>query len=106
MISQTQFRAMVMYRFAKRCGIQSNLNALKDLFKSYQAKDAGSVERNGDVFTLFKMFDYDQKGHVSKAKLREGFKKLTGTDISSDDLDVMMEQADENGDGRIDIYGM
>lgn len=50
------------------------------------------------------MFDRNSDGYISKSELHRTMTDL-GIDLTKEDLDVMMEEADINKDGRIDYAG-
>jgi len=53
---------------------------------------------------IVKVFDRNSDGYISKLELHKTMIDL-GIDLSREDLDVMMEEADINKDGRIDYAG-
>jgi calmodulin len=50
------------------------------------------------------VFDRNSDGYISKLELHKTMTDL-GIDLSREDLDIMMEEADINKDGRIDYAG-
>ena len=50
------------------------------------------------------MFDRNSDGYISKSELHRTMTDL-GIDLTKEDLDVMMDEADINRDGRIDYAG-
>jgi len=50
------------------------------------------------------VFDHNSDGYISKLELHKTMNEL-GIELSREDLDAMMDQADVNKDGRIDYAG-
>ena len=50
------------------------------------------------------MFDHNGDGYISKLELHKTMNDL-GIELSREDLDAMMDEADVNKDGRIDYAG-
>lgn len=65
------------------------------------------TEKAGDegdeMKQVFKMFDLNNDGLITKEELRTGLLKL-GEKLSEAEVDALMEDADIDGDGNID-YG-
>ena len=51
-----------------------------------------------------KVFDHNSDGYISKLELHKTMNEL-GIELSREDLDAMMDEADVNKDGRIDYAG-
>lgn len=47
----------------------------------------------------FKMFDTDDSGYISRDEVKESFMKITK--ISEEEIEEIVSQVDENGDGEI-----
>jgi calmodulin len=54
-----------------------------------------------EMRSAFKVFDKDGSGTISKEEMAQVMKKF-GEDLSSEDLDIMLQEVDKNGDGTID----
>ncbi|KAK3737178.1 hypothetical protein RRG08_016482 [Elysia crispata] len=54
-----------------------------------------------EILKGFQMFDYDGSGHISLEKLRRACTSA-GIKFTQKELEEMMEEADVNGDGRVD----
>ena len=49
---------------------------------------------------MFKLFDKDGNGLITKEELKEGLSKL-GEKMTDKDIDQLLEEADLDGDGNI-----
>ena len=61
-------------------------------------KDTDSEE---EIREAFKVFDRDNNGFISAAELRHVMTSI-GEKLTDDDVDEMIREADQDGDGRID----
>ena len=52
----------------------------------------------------FRVFDRDGDGFISAAELKSTMKSL-GEDLTEPDLQNMIDEADTNGDGKVDLKG-
>jgi len=57
--------------------------------------------KENETRELFKSFDMDGDGIISKSELKTGMKNIFGKDISEDKLTMMIKQADSTGRGGI-----
>lgn len=48
----------------------------------------------------FAVFDVDKDGFITKSELRQVMNRL-GENLTEDQLDAMIEEADKDGDGKI-----
>nr|XP_011416015.2 neo-calmodulin-like isoform X2 [Crassostrea gigas] len=55
----------------------------------------------GEVNDMFKTFDVDKNGFIDWNELKMGMQSLVGHELEDEDIDEMMEEADLDGDGRI-----
>jgi calmodulin len=61
-------------------------------------KDTDSEE---EIREAFKVFDRDNNGFISSAELRHVMTSI-GEKLTDDEVDEMIREADQDGDGRID----
>jgi calmodulin len=61
-------------------------------------KDTDSEE---EIREAFKVFDRDNNGFISAAELRHVMTSI-GEKLTDDEVDEMIREADQDGDGRID----
>lgn len=61
-------------------------------------KDTDSEE---EIREAFKVFDRDNNGYISVTELRHVMNAI-GEHLTDEEVDEMMREADQNGDGRID----
>lgn len=54
-----------------------------------------------EMRSAFKVFDKDGSGTISKDEMAQVM-KLFGDALTNEDLDVMLQEVDKNGDGTID----
>ena len=60
----------------------------------------------GEVNDMFKTFDVDKNGFIDWNELKVGMQNLVGHELEDSDIDEMMEEADLDGDGRINYAGI
>lgn len=65
-------------------------------------KDTDSEE---EIREAFKVFDRDNNGFISAAELRHVMTSI-GEKLTDDEVDEMIREADQDGDGRIDCMWM
>jgi calmodulin len=65
-------------------------------------KDTDSEE---EIREAFKVFDRDNNGFISAAELRHVMTSI-GEKLSDDEVDEMIREADQDGDGRIDCNAL
>lgn len=56
---------------------------------------------NDGITEAFKVFDRDNNGFISAAELRHVMTSI-GEKLTDDEVDEMIREADQDGDGRID----
>ncbi|KAI3365702.1 hypothetical protein L3Q82_010768 [Scortum barcoo] len=54
----------------------------------------------------FKEFDMDGDGEITTAELRSAMTKLMGEHMSQREIDSIVKEADDNGDGTVDFEGL
>jgi len=90
---------------------------LQEMIKEYDDNKDGTIDykefltlmsKKGDETTsqeelkeAFKVFDKDGNGYISAAELRHIMTSL-GEKLTDEEVDLMMKEADANGDGRVD----
>ena len=52
---------------------------------------------------LYKSFDTDGDGSVSKSELKEGLKKLGRLNITDEQVNNLLKNVDEDGNGTLDF---
>lgn len=65
-------------------------------------KDTDSEE---EIREAFKVFDRDNNGFISAAELRHVMTSI-GEKLTDDEVDEMIREADQDGDGRIDCMSI
>lgn len=101
-------------------GIKLSKDDIKNMIQELDKDGNGTIEysefvqmmtqpasRDADDFELreaFKCIDLDGNGYISRDELRDAVKKIMSTDkkLSVDDVEEMMTEADEDGNGLID----
>lgn len=51
-------------------------------------------------------FDMDGDGEITTEELRSAMTKLMGEHMSRREIDAIVKEADDNGDGTVDFEGM
>jgi calcium-dependent protein kinase len=62
--------------------------------------------KNSQVDAIFKRFDTDNDGRLGKNDIKGAFKLLQGEEgkkLSDEEIKMIVDKADQNGDGFIDI---
>lgn len=83
--------------------IRSNGVINFDEFIRFVSAGNHAVSPADEMKQMFKIFDPDQKGYVTKQELKDVLKKL-GLPFTDQQIDGMIEYADSAGDGRINYY--
>lgn len=70
-------------------------------FLTMMARKTKDTDSEEEIREAFKVFDRDAKGSISAAELRHVLTSI-GEKLTDDEVDEMIREADEDGDGRID----
>eukprot|EP00275_Glaucocystis_incrassata_P001161 EC122033.1.p1 GENE.EC122033.1~~EC122033.1.p1 ORF type:complete len:151 (+),score=33.96 EC122033.1:79-531(+) len=70
-------------------------------FVSMMAKKFTGSDAEEEILAAFKVFDKDGNGTISSPELRQIMRQL-GQNLTDDEIDEMMREADISGDGEID----
>lgn len=62
-------------------------------------------ETDDDLLEAFRVFDRDGDGHISTTELRMVMLNL-GEKMSEEEVEHMIEEADEDGDGQVNYEGV
>ena len=76
----------------------TNLDAEFLTMMARKMKDTDSEE---EIREAFKVFDRDNNGYISATELRHVMTSI-GERLTDDEVDEMIREADQDGDGRID----
>jgi calmodulin len=83
---------------------------LQDMINEVDADNNGTIDfpefltmmaRKMKIREAFKVFDRDNNGFISAAELRHVMTSI-GEKLTDDEVDEMIREADQDGDGRID----
>lgn len=72
-----------------------------DEFVKMMAHKVAPMDSDTELKEAFKVFDRDGSGTISAEELKEVMMRI-GEDLSQDEINAMIEQADVNKDGTID----
>lgn len=70
-------------------------------FLTMMARKMKDTDSEEEIREAFKVFDRDNNGFISAAELRHVMTSI-GEKLTDDEVDEMINEADQNGDGRID----
>ena len=70
-------------------------------FLTMMARKMKDTDSEEEIREAFKVFDRDNNGFISAAELRHVMTSI-GEKLTDDEVDEMIREADQNGDGRID----
>ncbi len=62
----------------------------------------GQIEEFDKVEEAFKLMDLDKDGFITKTELRQMMSKF-GEILTDEELNAMIDEADTNKDGKVDI---
>ncbi|KAG4266989.1 calmodulin [Fusarium proliferatum] len=72
-------------------------------FLTMMARKMKDTDSEEEIREAFKVFDRDNNGFISAAELRHVMTSI-GEKLTDDEVDEMIREADQDGDGRIDYY--
>ena len=70
-------------------------------FLTMMARKMKDTDSDEEIREAFKVFDRDNNGFISAAELRHVMTSI-GEKLTDDEVDEMIREADQDGDGRID----
>lgn len=86
----------------KRLAVSSVLTVLLHIeFLTMMARKMKDTDSEEEIREAFKVFDRDNNGFISAAELRHVMTSI-GEKLTDDEVDEMIREADQDGDGRID----
>ena len=86
----------------KRLVLSAELTILLHIeFLTMMARKMKDTDSEEEIREAFKMFDRDNNGFISAAELRHVMTSI-GEKLTDDEVDEMIREADQDGDGRID----
>ncbi len=74
---------------------------LQTEFLTMMARKMKDTDSEEEIREAFKVFDRDNNGFISAAELRHVMTSI-GEKLTDDEVDEMIREADQDGDGRID----
>ena len=74
-------------------------------FLTMMARKMKDTDSEEEIREAFKVFDRDNNGFISAAELRHVMTSI-GEKLTDDEVDEMIREADQDGDGRIDCEFM
>ena len=75
-----------------------------DEFIKFVSTGNQAVSPADEMKQMFKIFDPEQKGYVTKEELKEVLKQKLKLPFTDQQIDGMLDYADSAGDGRINYY--
>ena len=69
-------------------------------FLSMMSRKMKDSDKNNEIYQAFQVFDKNGDGLISKKELNHIMKSL-GDNLSEDEIEEMIQQADIDGDGEI-----
>lgn len=83
--------------------VDADGNGLIDFaeFVTLMARKMNNTDKDAEIREAFSVFDKDGSGKISGDELRQIMKSL-GEDLTDDEIQQMIREADTNGDGEID----
>lgn len=74
-------------------------------FLTMMARKMKDTDSEEEIREAFKVFDRDNNGFISAAELRHVMTSI-GEKLTDDEVDEMIREADQDGDGRIDCRNL
>lgn len=74
-------------------------------FLTMMARKMKDTDSEEEIREAFKVFDRDNNGFISAAELRHVMTSI-GEKLTDDEVDEMIREADQDGDGRIDCESL
>lgn len=71
-------------------------------FVTLMARKMNNTDKDSEIFEAFKVFDKDGSGKIDATELRNIMLSL-GENLSDEEVNQMIKEADLNGDGEIDF---
>lgn len=83
--------------------VDADGNGLIDFaeFVTLMARKMNNTDKEAEIREAFNVFDKDGSGKISSEELRHIMKSL-GEDLTDEEIQQMIREADANGDGEID----
>lgn len=88
-------------RLARRFWAHCRLTDVMPEFLTMMARKMKDTDSEEEIREAFKVFDRDNNGFISAAELRHVMTSI-GEKLTDDEVDEMIREADQDGDGRID----
>lgn len=86
---------------SKRCRKRKQRLMSEIEFLTMMARKMKDTDSEEEIREAFKVFDRDNNGFISAAELRHVMTSI-GEKLTDDEVDEMIREADQDGDGRID----
>lgn len=81
--------------------VKMNIDSPPTEFLTMMARKMKDTDSEEEIREAFKVFDRDNNGFISAAELRHVMTSI-GEKLTDDEVDEMIREADQDGDGRID----
>lgn len=76
-----------------------------DEFLQLMEKEVKAFESEEMIRQAFEVFDHTGEGYITISKLKQVIQDL-GCQFTEEEIDEMMELADQDGDGRVEYEGV
>lgn len=80
-------------------------DSMRTEFLTMMARKMKDTDSEEEIREAFKVFDRDNNGFISAAELRHVMTSI-GEKLTDDEVDEMIREADQDGDGRIDCTSL
>lgn len=94
-----------MFKIRSWLTVAGNGNIDFPEFLLLMSKREKDEETDDDLLEAFRVFDRDGDGHISTTELRMVMLNL-GEKMSEEEVEHMIEEADEDGDGQVNYEGI